>query len=59
MARRCVWYRNLIYKEPKHQSIVIDERDLLAGGDLITLVYKLRLPASILAYRIIRTLIAD
>jgi hypothetical protein len=42
-------------------SIVIElQRDLLAGGDLITLVYKLhRHPTSTLAYRILSILIAD
>jgi hypothetical protein len=31
-------FRNLIYEEPKLQSIMIElTRDLLAGGDLITL----------------------
>jgi hypothetical protein len=36
------------------------QRDLLAGGDLITLVsLYVRLPASTLAYRILCTLIAD
>jgi hypothetical protein len=37
----------------------IDQRDLIAGGDLITLVYKVRHPASTLAYRILGILIAD
>ena len=37
-----------------------DQRDLLAGGDLITLVgLQGRLPASTLAYRILCFLIAD
>jgi len=39
---------------------VTDQRDLLAGGDLITLVgLQGRLPASTLAYRILCFLIAD
>jgi hypothetical protein len=38
---------------------LIDQRDLLAGGNLITLVYKVRHPTSTLTYRIIGNLIAD
>ena len=35
------------------------KRDLLAGGDLITLSLQVRLPANTLAYRVRCTLIAD
>jgi hypothetical protein len=38
---------------------MIEQRDLLAGGGLITLVYKFRHPASTLVYRILGILIAD
>jgi hypothetical protein len=38
---------------------MIDQRDLLAVGDLITPVYKVRHPASILAYKILGILTAD
>jgi hypothetical protein len=38
---------------------LIDQWDLLAGRDPITLVYKVRHPASTLAYRIFGILIAD
>jgi len=48
--------RNLIYEEPNvNQLWLINQRDPLAGGDLITLVYKL---GSTLAYRILRSLTA-
>jgi hypothetical protein len=38
---------------------LIDQRDLLAGGELIALVYEVRHPASTSAYRITGILIAD
>jgi hypothetical protein len=38
---------------------LVDQRDLPTGGDLITLFYKVRHPASTLVYRILGVLIAD
>jgi len=37
VVRRCVWYRNLIYEETNINQQWLNLRNLLAGGDLITL----------------------
>ena len=58
LVRRCVWYRNRVYGEPNINQLWLNFRDLLAGGDFITLVsLQVRLPASQPAHHLIEYLV--